>query len=122
MSSPKLFSVVVDEEAPHHHFHDACFLCKKPIAGNEDVFMYRGGTPFCSRECRREQMDMDEALETDRVAYSASPSASSTQQAFSAKRKPSLIMASSCARRTASGPTQRSLLSADGQTLPCFSN
>ncbi|CAL9748944.1 unnamed protein product [Musa acuminata subsp. burmannicoides] len=89
MSSPELFSVVVDEEAPHHHFHDACFLCKKLIAGNEDIFMYRGGTQFCSRECRREQMDMDEALEKDRVAsYSASPSASSTQQAFSAKRKP----------------------------------
>ncbi|RWW10986.1 hypothetical protein BHE74_00042464 [Ensete ventricosum] len=117
MSSPKLFSVVVDEEAPRHPFHDACFLCKKLIAGNDDdIFMY-------SRECRREQMDMDEALEEDRVAYSASPASSSTQQqAFSAKRKPSLIMASNCARRTASGPTQRPLLSADGQTPPCFSN
>ncbi|RRT75084.1 hypothetical protein B296_00006574 [Ensete ventricosum] len=117
MSSPKLFSVVVDEEAPRHPFHDACFLCKKLIAGNDDdIFMY-------SRECRREQMDMDEALEEDRVAYSASPASSSTQQqAFSAKLKPSLIMASNCARRTASGPTQRPLLSADGQTPPCFSN
>lgn len=106
----------------HASFHSV--LSASPsFVGVIDFMRCRGGTPFCSRECRREQMDMDEALEKDRVAsYSASPSASSTQQAFSAKRKPSLIMASSCARRTASGPTQRSLLSADGQTPPCFSN
>lgn len=45
------------------HFLDACFLCKKPIGGNRDIFMYRGDTPFCSEECRQEQIDIDEAKE-----------------------------------------------------------
>ncbi|PKA53296.1 hypothetical protein AXF42_Ash010026 [Apostasia shenzhenica] len=45
------------------HFLDSCFLCKKPLAGNGDIFMYRGDTPFCSVECRQEQMEIDEAME-----------------------------------------------------------
>lgn len=29
-------------EEPHHpHFLEACFLCKKPLGGNRDIFMYR---------------------------------------------------------------------------------
>nr|CAD1830459.1 unnamed protein product [Ananas comosus var. bracteatus] len=47
-----------------HHFLDACFLCKRHISGDKDIFMYRGNAPFCSKECRNEQMEMDEALET----------------------------------------------------------
>ncbi|KAF7018349.1 hypothetical protein CFC21_031648 [Triticum aestivum] len=38
---------------------DACALCAKPLAGDSDVFMYRGDTPFCSEECRHEQMHLD---------------------------------------------------------------
>ncbi|KAH0750893.1 hypothetical protein KY290_030125 [Solanum tuberosum] len=45
------------------HFLDACFLCNKPLGYNRDIFMYRGDTPFCSEECRQEQIDMDEAKE-----------------------------------------------------------
>jgi len=45
------------------HFLESCFLCKKPLADNRDIFMYRGDTPFCSEECRQEQIDMDEAKE-----------------------------------------------------------
>ncbi|XWS49633.1 hypothetical protein CRYUN_Cryun12cG0019900 [Craigia yunnanensis] len=45
------------------HFLDACFLCKKPLGGNRDIFMYRGDTPFCSEECRQEQIEIDEAKE-----------------------------------------------------------
>ena len=26
---------------PYGHFLDACFLCRKPIASNRDIFMYR---------------------------------------------------------------------------------
>uniref|UniRef100_A0ACD5V5A6 Uncharacterized protein n=2 Tax=Avena sativa TaxID=4498 RepID=A0ACD5V5A6_AVESA len=48
---------------PYGHFLDACFLCRKPIASNRDIFMYRGDIPFCSEECRREQMDADEDME-----------------------------------------------------------
>ncbi|CAK7356234.1 unnamed protein product [Dovyalis caffra] len=45
------------------HFLEACFLCKKPLGDNRDIFMYRGDTPFCSEECRQEQIDIDEAKE-----------------------------------------------------------
>ncbi|KAL6633758.1 hypothetical protein ACP70R_026429 [Stipagrostis hirtigluma subsp. patula] len=45
------------------HFLDACFLCLKPLAGNRDIFMYRGDTAFCSEECRTAQMEADEAAE-----------------------------------------------------------
>nr|GMD97297.1 FCS-Like Zinc finger 2-like [Ipomoea batatas] len=44
------------------HFLDSCFLCRKPL-DNRDIFMYRGDTPFCSEECRQEQIDMDESKE-----------------------------------------------------------
>ncbi|KAK1611587.1 hypothetical protein QYE76_035260 [Lolium multiflorum] len=44
------------------HFLDACFLCKKSISRDRDIFMYRGDEAFCSEECRQEQMCMDEAL------------------------------------------------------------
>ncbi|KAF7137907.1 hypothetical protein RHSIM_Rhsim07G0120400 [Rhododendron simsii] len=51
-----------DQEMNQPHFLDACFLCKKPLRDN-DIFMYRGDTPFCSEECRREQIEKDEAKE-----------------------------------------------------------
>ncbi|MFQ6667749.1 hypothetical protein Gotur_033657 [Gossypium turneri] len=44
------------------HYLDACSLCRKPLR-DSDIFMYRGNTPFCSKECRQEQMEMDEARE-----------------------------------------------------------
>nr|GMD96100.1 FCS-Like Zinc finger 2-like [Ipomoea batatas]GME00014.1 FCS-Like Zinc finger 2-like [Ipomoea batatas]GME15111.1 FCS-Like Zinc finger 2-like [Ipomoea batatas] len=44
------------------HFLDSCFLCRKRL-DNRDIFMYRGDTPFCSEECRQEQIDMDESKE-----------------------------------------------------------
>ncbi|KAG8637880.1 FCS-Like Zinc finger 1 isoform X2 [Manihot esculenta] len=36
------------------HFLEACFLCKKPLGNNKDIFMY-------SEECRQEQIEIDEA-------------------------------------------------------------
>ncbi|KAK4718792.1 hypothetical protein R3W88_017130 [Solanum pinnatisectum] len=60
MSSPKL-PARIEQQQPH--FLDSCFLCNKPITRNRDIFMYRGDIPFCSEECRQEQIDMDEAKE-----------------------------------------------------------
>ncbi|KAE8671719.1 hypothetical protein F3Y22_tig00111941pilonHSYRG00185 [Hibiscus syriacus] len=54
------------EEVQQPHFLDACFLCKKPLGGNCDIFMYRGDMPFCSEDCRQEQIDMDEAKEKNK--------------------------------------------------------
>ncbi|MCE2054980.1 hypothetical protein HAX54_041737 [Datura stramonium] len=67
MSSPRLsggrsfYDTRLEEKQPH--FLDACFLCNKPLGHNRDIFMYRGDTPFCSEECRQEQIEMDEAKE-----------------------------------------------------------
>ncbi|CAN4097812.1 unnamed protein product [Withania somnifera] len=68
MSSPrftggrKFYDSTRFEELPPH-FLEACFLCNKPLGHNKDIFMYRGDTPFCSEECRQEQIEMDEAME-----------------------------------------------------------
>lgn len=61
--SGRFFNGRYEEQQPH--FLDACFLCKKPL-GNRDIFMYRGDTPFCSEECRAEQIDIDEAKEKNK--------------------------------------------------------
>ncbi|CAA2990464.1 Hypothetical predicted protein [Olea europaea subsp. europaea] len=45
------------------HFLEACFLCKKRLGENKDIYMYRGDTPFCSVECRQQQIENDEARE-----------------------------------------------------------
>ncbi|KAF5732839.1 hypothetical protein HS088_TW17G00372 [Tripterygium wilfordii] len=58
------------------HFLESCFLCRKPLGCNADIFMYRGNTPFCSKECRQEQMEIDEAKEKSWKRSSASSSSS----------------------------------------------
>ncbi|XP_074573578.1 FCS-Like Zinc finger 3-like [Curcuma longa] len=61
-SSPRFFCDGFDDEQPTH-FLDFCFLCRRPLAGNRDIFMYRGDLPFCSEECRQEQIEVDEGKE-----------------------------------------------------------
>jgi endogenous inhibitor of DNA gyrase (YacG/DUF329 family) len=46
---------------PGRHALDACALCSKPLTRNSDIFMYKGDTPFCSEDCRYEQMHHDAA-------------------------------------------------------------
>ncbi|CAO2047940.1 unnamed protein product [Urochloa humidicola] len=55
------------------HFLDACFLCRKPLAGNRDIFMYRGDTAFCSDDCRSAQIAADEAAERKALTHGALP-------------------------------------------------
>ncbi|KAF0902405.1 hypothetical protein E2562_016241 [Oryza meyeriana var. granulata] len=45
-----------------YHYLDACFLCKRDITFNRQIFMYKGNAAFCSDDCRQDQMDMDSAL------------------------------------------------------------
>ncbi|XP_062097358.1 FCS-Like Zinc finger 3 [Humulus lupulus] len=52
-----------EDYANEPHFLEACYLCRKPLGYNSDIFMYRGNTPFCSKECRQEQIEFDEAKE-----------------------------------------------------------
>nr|XP_043610636.1 FCS-Like Zinc finger 3-like [Erigeron canadensis] len=45
------------------YFLEACSFCSKPLGHNSDIYMYRGNKPFCSQECRQEQIDIDEKRE-----------------------------------------------------------
>ncbi|KAK9274355.1 hypothetical protein L1049_019169 [Liquidambar formosana] len=63
---PGMFSYAGCEEPHQPHFLQACFLCRKPLGCNKDIFMYRGDTPFCSNECRQEQIEIDEANDRSR--------------------------------------------------------
>ncbi|WCJ23058.1 hypothetical protein M5689_005104 [Euphorbia peplus] len=62
--------------SPEPHFLEACHLCRKHIGSNSDIFMYRGNTPFCSKECRQEQIEIDE-YSTKKKAWKISSSSSS---------------------------------------------
>ncbi|AQK73624.1 uncharacterized protein LOC103627565 [Zea mays] len=55
--APSMFCVPDTEAEEPNGFLDECTLCRKALCG--DIFMYRGDTPFCSDDCRREQIDMD---------------------------------------------------------------
>uniref|UniRef100_A0A7N0VLF5 FLZ-type domain-containing protein n=1 Tax=Kalanchoe fedtschenkoi TaxID=63787 RepID=A0A7N0VLF5_KALFE len=68
-STTRLYAARFDYRQPH--FLESCHLCGKSLAGDQDIFMYRGDTPFCSEECRQEQIDMDEAKEKHRSLSSS---------------------------------------------------
>ncbi|KAL6656055.1 hypothetical protein ACP70R_006881 [Stipagrostis hirtigluma subsp. patula] len=56
--------------ARHRHgrlcsFLKACSLCRRELSPNKDVYMYRGDQGFCSEECRRRQILLDEARERE---------------------------------------------------------
>ncbi|XP_065878534.1 FCS-Like Zinc finger 2-like [Euphorbia lathyris] len=66
LSSPRSARFYDARFEDHHHlphFLESCFLCKKTLGDNKDIFMYRGDTPFCSEECRQEQIEIDEGKE-----------------------------------------------------------
>ncbi|XP_073002155.1 uncharacterized protein [Typha latifolia] len=76
---PTFFYDSFDDEEPRYFLH-ACFLCKKTLSSSRDIFMYRGGTPFCSEECRQEQIEMDEAEESEKKHQSLKVSSRKEQQ------------------------------------------
>ncbi|XP_066345745.1 uncharacterized protein [Miscanthus floridulus] len=74
---------------PQGHFLEACFLCGKPLASNRDIFMYRGDIPFCTEECRREQIEMDEEMEwKESTPKKLAPRAASPKDVESPPRPP----------------------------------
>ncbi|KAG8065998.1 hypothetical protein GUJ93_ZPchr0004g40079 [Zizania palustris] len=75
---------------PYGHFLDVCFLCRKPLASNRDIYMYRGDIPFCTEECRREQIEMDDELERreKNTSKKVTPRAHSPRDVESAAPRP----------------------------------
>ncbi|BAS80344.1 FCS-Like Zinc finger 2 [Oryza sativa Japonica Group] len=72
----------------HHHYLDACFLCGRMLAGNKDIFMYRGDTPFCSEECRQRQIDADDASEMMKKRAKMQPAAARGEQQPQRRQSP----------------------------------
>ncbi|KAL6652148.1 hypothetical protein ACP70R_011073 [Stipagrostis hirtigluma subsp. patula] len=77
---------------------DACALCAKPLARDSDIFMYRGDTPFCSEECRHEQMQLD-AIRARRAARSGAarrqPQHSSRSESWRGRQESTKVPAAS---------------------------
>ncbi|KAM0828094.1 hypothetical protein ACQ4PT_067773 [Festuca glaucescens] len=71
-----------------HHYLDTCFRCARILAANRDIFMYRGDTPFCSEECRQQQIDTDEAAEKRSNQSAAATREQQTQQQKNTHRVP----------------------------------
>ncbi|TVU15994.1 hypothetical protein EJB05_39540, partial [Eragrostis curvula] len=59
MKPSSMFYVHEADVVQIHHFLEECSLCGKCLSG--DIFMYRGDTPFCSEECRQQQIEVDRA-------------------------------------------------------------
>ncbi|XP_030466255.1 FCS-Like Zinc finger 2 [Syzygium oleosum] len=59
--SARFYDARLEDHRPH--FLETCFLCKKRLGNNRDIFMYRGELAFCSEDCRQEQIEMEEANE-----------------------------------------------------------
>lgn len=57
--SSMFYCDALEYDSGTQYFLDSCSLCKMPLSKNRDIFMYRGDTPFCSEECRQEQMEID---------------------------------------------------------------
>ncbi|KAL8523488.1 hypothetical protein ACS0TY_013447 [Phlomoides rotata] len=58
-------SADLGETAP---FLRVCWLCKRRLIPDRDIYMYRGDTAFCSIECRHQQMVQDERKDKCSVA------------------------------------------------------
>ncbi|CAL5055244.1 unnamed protein product [Urochloa decumbens] len=71
-----------------HHYLEACFRCGRHLGGNKDIFMYRGDTPFCSEDCRQQQIEADEAREKRSRQPAAGKRERRQQQSGSPQRIP----------------------------------
>ncbi|XP_020593370.1 uncharacterized protein LOC110033657 [Phalaenopsis equestris] len=63
MSSVKPWKKKPEAQSRHfcsENFLQSCFLCKKKLSLQKEVYMYRGDQGFCSAECRCKQILQDE--------------------------------------------------------------
>ncbi|KAJ9154291.1 hypothetical protein P3X46_027644 [Hevea brasiliensis] len=45
------------------NFLSFCYACKKNLGQGKDIYMYRGEKAFCSRECRHQEMLLEEGID-----------------------------------------------------------
>ncbi|XP_044500482.1 FCS-Like Zinc finger 8-like [Mangifera indica] len=48
---------------PSENFLSSCYACKKNLGQGKDIYMYRGEKAFCSRECRFQEMMLEEGVD-----------------------------------------------------------
>lgn len=54
--------MTVRSSYPSESFLSFCYTCKKNLGYGKDIYMYRGEKAFCSRECRYEEMLLEEEM------------------------------------------------------------
>ncbi|KAG9443918.1 hypothetical protein H6P81_015258 [Aristolochia fimbriata] len=74
---------------PAATFLDECFLCKKRLLPEKDIYMYRGDRAFCSVECRCRQIFMDEesVVSEKNCSVVAASASSSSRRRKAAKNR-----------------------------------
>ncbi|XP_062098471.1 FCS-Like Zinc finger 5-like [Humulus lupulus] len=73
------------------HFLRACFLCKRRLVPNRDIYMYRGISAYCSLECRQHQINHDEKM--DKEAHASNSAATSARPHVSTKSETTTVPA-----------------------------
>ncbi|KAJ7980019.1 protein MARD1 [Quillaja saponaria] len=62
--SPKENGFLTDQSGfPSDSFLSFCYNCKKNLEQGKDIYMYRGEKAFCSRECRCQEIMLEEGIE-----------------------------------------------------------
>ncbi|KAK9137381.1 hypothetical protein Sjap_007975 [Stephania japonica] len=51
------------------NFLSFCYNCRKSLVQGKDIYMYRGEKAFCSRECRQQEIQIDEEMERSEKNY-----------------------------------------------------
>jgi zinc-finger of the FCS-type, C2-C2 len=78
---------VIEYETEPRHDLDCCSLCAKHLSKSRDIFMYQGDAPFCSEECRQEQIDIDQEKEFRRNNANRRSVSSSVKQGRGLKQR-----------------------------------
>ncbi|XP_074556979.1 FCS-Like Zinc finger 15-like [Curcuma longa] len=80
-------------------FLENCYLCQEKLQQGKDIYMYKGDRAFCSEECRRRQIFMDEeSVRRDQCSVSAAAAAAVTGRPRRMTRKGEATLADRLAR------------------------
>ncbi|KAL0537998.1 hypothetical protein IC582_026992 [Cucumis melo] len=92
-------------KTPSSRLH-SCFLCQHKLLPGNDIYMYKGDRGFCSEECRRKQifMDEEESFMKDNNNSRKTPSSSSSESPSSSS---SSSMAAAAAKAASSSNNNR---------------
>ncbi|GAB4843359.1 hypothetical protein Ancab_013325 [Ancistrocladus abbreviatus] len=59
------FSATQTFSYPSESFLSFCYTCKKSLGHGKDIFMYRGEKAFCSKECRYQEMMLEDKMDDE---------------------------------------------------------